>query len=241
MTSTIKQLAIIAGQYGDIVKRISDGTLDAVDVKYKLMNIVESEYSALDWTPPDWWRTYEQQIACVRKFLPGISLPRLPRKFTPQTEHEVPMLHVPGLYNKVWGETNPLMNFDKYDWENNRNSFKTPVRLAPNKVKFTEPVWLGFGPERGRGGRPDSFWNRDDIAADEVFSALIQFPEWPLTWGLCGSGPNLTGYQVEYRNMGEWSGVLGLEWWGDHQGGLFLEWGDKAERGRTNPSVRVLD
>jgi hypothetical protein len=89
------------------------------------------------------------------------------------------------------------VSYTKYRWEGVKSD-KRNLRLAPNKVEFAQPVWLAFDPEHGKGERPDSFWGQADLAASEVFSALIQFPEWSLAWfnGSFGSEPHGLPAQV---------------------------------------------
>ncbi len=87
------------------------------------------------------------------------------------------------------------------------------------------PVWLALDPERGKGERPYSFLGQTDTAASEVFSALIQFPEWSLAWFAGSSAPNLSGYQLKY--YGNWSHVPYLDRWDDgRQLKLYDLWAD---------------
>lgn len=113
------------------------------------------------------------------------------------------------------------------------------MRRAPNNVGFAQPVWLAFDPEHGKGERPNSFWCQDNLAASEVFSALIQFPNWPLAWLNGASAPTLTGYQLK-DDYGNWSSVPYLQLLDDcHQLELC---GDEADGGAVNwssPSVRA--
>ena len=104
---------------------------------------------------------------------------------------------------------------------------KKTLRLAPNKVEYTEPVWLAFDPEHGKGKRPDSFWGQSNLAASEVFSALIQFPEWPLAWFNGASAPTLSGYQLKYDT--DWSFVPCLRRWdGGRRLLLHVSWASAA-------------
>lgn len=200
--TTIKQLVGITSQHNEIVKRVGNGSLDPIAVKWALQNIVEGKFSSLaNWNPPTWWRTPEQQLECAHQLWPNTVLPEPPKKFIPQTESEVLLLHVPDSFDSLWDKvvapTKDGVSHTKYRWEGVKSD-KRNLRLAPNKVEYTEPVWLAFDPERGKGGRPDAFWGQVDTAASEVFSALIQFPDWPLTWFNCASAPNLSGYQLMY-------------------------------------------
>lgn len=111
---------------------------------------------------------------------------------------------MPDTFDSLWNKVSAPEGYTKYRWEGVKSD-RANLRLAPNKREHTEPVWLAFDPEHGKGERPDSFWGQADTAASEVFSALIQFPEWSLAWFNGASAPNLTGYQLKYD--GNWSSV----------------------------------
>ena len=211
--TTIEQLAGITSQHNEIVKRVGNGSLDPTAVKRALQDIIEGKLPPMqNWNPPTWWRTPEQQLARARQLWPNAVLPEPPKEFTPRTKSEVLLLHVPDSFDSLWDKVVAPDGYTKYRWEGVKAD-KRNLRLAPNKVEFTEPVWLAFDPERGKGERPDSFWGQADLAASEVFSALIQFPEWSLAWFNGASAPNLTGYQLKYD--GNWSRVPCLNRWDD--------------------------
>ena len=210
--TTIEQLAGITAQHNEIVKRVGNGSLDPTAVKRVLQDIIEGKLPTLTWKPPTWWRTPEQQLARARQLWPNAVLPEPPKEFTPRTKSEVLLLHVPDTFDSLWDKVVAPEGYTKYRWEGVKSD-KRNLRLAPNKVEFAVPVWLAFDPEHGRGERPDSFWGQTDIAASEVFSALIQFPEWPLAWFNGASAPNLSGYQLKYD--GNWSDVPSLDRWDD--------------------------
>lgn len=187
-------------------------------------------------TVPSWWRTPEQQLECARQLWPNAVLPEPPKEFTPRTKSEVLLLHVPDTFDNLWNLVNAPEGYTKYRWEGVKSD-KRNLRLAPNKVECTEPVWLAFDPERGKGERPDSFWGQTDTAASEVFSALIQFPEWPLAWFNGASAPNLSGYQLKYD--GNWSGVPFLRRWDDDRQLLLRDyWAAGRDDDWSSPSVR---
>jgi hypothetical protein len=115
------------------------------------------------------------------------------------------------------------------------------LRLAPNKREFTAPIWLAFDPEYGKSCHPTCLWGQPNLAASEVLSALIQFPEWQRAWFNGASAPNLTGYQLTglsfvlrlslgYRR-------LLLDVW---DGGRATDNRSLPETWRSSPSVRVL-
>ena len=236
--TTIEQLAGITSQHNEIVKRVGNGSLDPTAVKRALQDIIEGKLPLMqNWNPPTWWRTPEQQLARARQLWPNAVLPEPPKEFTPRTKSEVLLLHVPDTFDSLWDKVVAPDGYTKYRWEGVKAD-KRNLRLAPNKVEYTEPVWLAFDPEHGKGERPDSFWGQADLAASEVFSALIQFPEWSLAWFINGaSAPNLTGYQLKYD--GNWSGVPFLvRWVDDRQLELIGSWAVGRGAGWSSPSVR---
>lgn len=235
--TTIEQLAGITSQHNEIVKRVGNGSLDPIVVKRALQDIIEGKLPAIaNWNPPTWWRSPEQQLARARQLWPNAVLPEPPKEFTPRTKSEVLLLHVPDTFDNLWNLVNAPEGYTKYRWEGVKAD-KRNLRLAPNKVEFTEPIWLAFDPERGKGERPDSFWGQADTAASEVFSALIQFPEWSLAWFNGASAPNLSGYQLKYD--GNWSHVPYLiRWDDDRQLELHAYWADDGNSLDASPSVR---
>jgi hypothetical protein len=114
------------------------------------------------------------------------------------------LLHVPDTFDSLWDKIVPPDGYTKYRWGGVKSDKKN-LRLAPNKREFTQPVWLEFDPEYGKVERPDKLWGQPDLAADEVFSALIQFPDWCLSWFNGASAPNLSGLQLKYD--GKWLNV----------------------------------
>ena len=236
--TNIEQLAGITSQHNEIVKRVGNGSLDPVAVKRALQDIIEGKLPPMQnyWNPPSWWRTPEQQLARARQLWPNAVLPEPPKEFTPRTKSEVLLLHVPDTFDSLWDKVVAPTGYTKYRWDGVKSD-KRNLRLAPNKVEFAQPVWLAFDPERGKGERPDSFWGQADTAASEVFSALIQFPEWSLAWFNGTSAPNLTGYQLKYD--GSWSDVPYLgRWDDDRQLKLNDNWADNRNDNWSSPSVR---
>ena len=236
--TTIEQLAGITSQHNEIVKRVGNGSLDPTAVKRALQDIIEGKLPTVaNWNPPTWWRTPEQQLERARQLWPNAVLPEPPKEFTPRTKSEVLLLHVPDTFDNLWNLVNAPEGYTKYRWDGVKSD-KRNLRLAPNKVEFAAPVWLAFDPEHGKGERPDSFWGQADTAASEVFSALIQFPEWSLAWFAGSSAPNLTGYQLKYD--GNWSHVPYLNRWDDDRRQLKLldNWADDRHDDWSSPSVR---
>ena len=241
--TTIEQLAGITSQHNEIVKRVGNGSLDPAAVKRALQDIIEGKLPTLTWNPPTWWRTPEKQLDRARQLWPNAVLPEPPKEFTPRTKSEVLLLHVPDTFDSLWDKVVAPSGYTKYRWEEDVKADKRNLRLAQDengytaKVEYTQPVWLAFDPERGKGERPDSFWGQADLAASEVFSALIQFPEWPLMWLNGASAPNLTGYQLKCD--GNWPFVPCLNRWDeDRQLGLRDRWANVRVDHWSSPSVR---
>ena len=233
---TIKQLAGITSQHNEIVRRLGNGSLDPNDVKRALQDIIEGKLRVIaNWNPPTWWRSPEQQLACASQIWPNVILPEPPKEFMPRTKSEVMLLHVPDSFGFLWDKVNAPTGYTKYCWDVMYD--KQNLRLAPNKVEYTEPVWLAFDPEHGKGESPESFWVDAGLAASEVFSALIQFPEWPLAWFNGASAPNLSGYQLKYDT--DWSCVPCLHRWdGGRQLRLNGRWAVLRVGRWSSPSVR---
>ncbi len=185
---------------------------------------------------PIWYVSPERQLERARQLWPNAILPEPPKGFTPATASEVPLLHVPDSFYALWAKIVAPAGYTKDLWMG-IEADKWRLRLIPNKVEYTKPVWLGFDPEYGRGVRSDSLWGRSNLAANEVFSAVIQFPDWSLYWLHGASPPNLSGYQCEYE--GNWSCVPYLYRW-DWNSRLKLRVGFAAcSSGRfASPSVR---
>lgn len=211
------------------------------------MTTIEGKFIAPAWNPPSWWRTPEQQLERARQLWPGRELPEPPEEFLPRTKSEVLLLHVPDTFDSLWDKVvapqKDGVSYTKHRWDSVKTNMRN-LRLAQDengytaKVEYTQPVWLAFDPEHGKGECPDSFWGQADCAASEVFSALIQFPEWSLAWFAGSSAPNLMGYQLKYD--GNWSHVPCLNRWDDaHRLGLNNEWACRRYNHWSSPSVRV--
>lgn len=185
---------------------------------------------------PTWWRTPEQQLERARQLWPNTVLPEPPKEFTPRTKSEVLLLHVSDSFDSLWGKVVAPTGYTKYRWEGVKADEQN-LRLSPNKREYTEPVWLVFDPERGKGARPDSFWGQADVAASEVLSALIQFPDWSLSWFNGASAPNLAGYQLKYDE--NWSSVPCHNLWDDGHRLELSAYLAACDRSRcASPSVR---
>ena len=241
--TTIEQLAGITSQHNEIVKRVGNGSLDPIAVKRALQDIIEGKFIAPAWNPPSWWRTPEQQLDRARQLWPNAVLPEPPEEFTPRTKSEVLLLHVPDTFDSLWDKvvapTKDGVSYTKFRSEGVKADKQNLLLATKGGESYVVPVWLAFDPERGKGERPGSFWGQADCAASEVFSALIQFPEWPLAWFNGASVPNLSGYQLKYD--GNWSRRVPClaRWDDDRRLELHGRWADVEDYFWSSPSVRA--
>jgi hypothetical protein len=235
MTS-IEQMTGITTQYSEIVKQVSNGSLDVMAVKQALQDLIDGKLPTTFWSPSTWWRTTEHQLERARQLWPNAVLPEPPKNFKPRRKSEVMLLHVPDSTESLWTKVVPPQGYTKCHSEGIKFDEQS-LRLAPGKHEYTEPTWLAFDYEHGKGKSPDSFWGQADIAASEVLSALIQFPEWPLAWLNGASPPNISGYQL--KDGGTWSNALWLGRWKDDH---LLQMDECPADGRdaywASPSVR---
>ena len=230
-------LGKIARQQNDLFRRVREGALDPSIVSAGLQLVIENKLPAPTWAPPKWWPGYEQQIARAHeKFGKAIWLPNPPANFVPRTKTEVPLLHVPSGFDSLWDKVDAPAGYIKYRTEVVKSG-KRDLRLAPKVPNRTEAVWLAFDPEHGKGERPDKFWGQSNLAASEVLSAAIQFPEWVSAWFNSASAPNLSGYQLKYDTV--WSRVPCLyRWYDDRRLELRGRWPDYGSGCWASPSVR---
>ena len=203
-------------------------------------NLASAMYAAIQpkivATMSSWYVSPEQQLVRARQLWPNAVLPEPPKEFTPRTKSEVLLLHVPDTFDSLWDKVDAPTGYTKYRSDSVKSD-KRNLRLAPNVPNRTEPVWLAFDPEHGKGARPDSLWGQSDLAASEVLSALIQFPEWSLAWFNGASAPNLLGYQLKYD--GSWSIVPYLyRWLDDRRLRLDANWAGNDSSIFASPSVR---
>jgi hypothetical protein len=234
--ATTEQFVGLHAQMNEIMKRIGNDSLEPGAVKRALQDIIEGKVPPLTWQPPAWWPGYDRQMARARQLWGDIQLPEPPANFVPQTKTEVPLLHVPQPFDELWNVVPAPAGYTTWRWPELKSD-KRNLRLAPNVPNCSEPVWLAFDPEHGRGERPDKFWGQPNLAASEVFSALIQFPDWPLSWFNGASAPNLAGYQFKYD--GSWSVVPCVSRWGSSRRlKLSADWAVSAVSRWASPSVR---
>lgn len=213
-------LARITTQHAEIINRIANGKLDTESVlraqqalldEGKKNRIRRDFMYTQTWPPtvPLWYRTPEQQLERARQLWGewhGVvtNLPEPPAGFVAQSTTEVLLLHVPlpfdELLQVVEGPAGCVKAIE-------RGFDSAKLRLAPNIPVRTEPVWLAFEPNAHHGEDPETLWGQADLAASEVLSALIQFPDWPLAWDNESEfAPYLSGYQYWYdlRDEARW-------------------------------------
>ena len=232
MTSP-EQFIDIRSKYNEIVRCIDAGTLNQVAVAQALQNIIDSK-----WTPPSWWRTPEQQLERAEQLWPHLVLPQPPKRFLPQSKHEVPLLHVRSSFRVLWSKVEPPAGYSKV-MGNYVDCDVQSLRTTPGKIEFTEAVWLGFDPQRNKDEVPEDLWSDSDLAGPEVLSALIQFPDWPLSWTSDNPAPFVSGYQAQ--RMGKWECVPYLTIFKNHKElKLNFTFADEDGDHRPSPVVRVL-
>ncbi len=218
---TDEELGKISRQWNDLFRRVRDGSLDVYMVSEGLQGVIEGRYphgmriasahqeyegeqvssATLAWLQtPKWWRTPEQQLARARELWPDTDLPEPPSEFG-LGKTEVLLLHVPRSFEELWGVIEESTLYIKRRSDDG-GFYERHLQLAPNVPNRTEPVWLAFDYAANRGEMPINLWDRSDLAASEILSAVIQFPDWLADFADRGGSPylNLSGYQLEREN-----------------------------------------
>lgn len=206
----------VISQLREIEDRILNGSFDPVDVREPLQMILEKRPLVdrdtwLGWRPPTWWRDEVDQLGCARKHWPNIDLPDPPERFIPRSKTGVLLLHVPDTFDSLWSKIRVPRGYDLLR-SDSFESGSEALRFTPSKIEFTEPVWLEYDYAFARGKSPDQLWRNPRLAASEVLSAVIQFPDYPfawLDWRRGAPAPNMSGYQS--RAGEEWSHVPFLD------------------------------
>ena len=141
-----------------------------------------------------------------------------------------------------------------FDWKRSgwsRTSKPLPIDLDNDPAVIlrahvplhSTPVWLAFDPENRKDTYDDSAPDKSYPAASEVFSALIQFPDWPFSWFDGASAPNIEGYArltgVSPIGQEFWDDVPYLDRW-DDAGMLVLSFKkpDFSEKDWAKPRIR---
>ena len=103
MAAPLQELADITRLNDEILARVSSGLLDPIVVMRAYKDVLEGKLSAAtSWHPPAWWRIAEHQLKRAHRLWPKTALPKPPKEFTPQTESEVLLLHVPDTFDSLW-------------------------------------------------------------------------------------------------------------------------------------------
>lgn len=184
---------------------------------YEMLMVIQPEDTA---SVPSWYVSPEQQLKRAREIWPNAILPNPPKGFIRRTDTEVLLLHVPDVFDSLWEKIEAPTGYIKLR-RSHVESDKQSLHLSSRKVEFTDPIWLAFDPEHGRGESPSSFEFDYSVAASEVFSALIQFPEWPLSWRNGASSPCLAGYEIYWEDS--WWSSPCVEGWDELDGYRVLE------------------
>lgn len=211
--ATSEDLTRLFRQFNEIIKRVNNGSLNPSVVRRGLQDIIEK---AGDTDPEviEWHTEPKQQIqAATEIWGDSLVIPDIPA-FTPETASEVLLLHVPDEWSTLWALAQGA-------------TLETGAHLTA--------AWVAFDPERGTGERPNVFASAEDAADAEIFSALIQFPEWPQSWRRQGSAPILHS-KAEATIDGNLAIAV------DSKGELTLtsRSSNHCHRNRANPSVRKL-
>lgn len=177
--------------------------------------------------------TPELQLSRATRLWPHIALPGVPA-YTPVSKTSFLLLHVPDTLKSLWSKIITPAGYTKF-LENDK---EWDLHLAPNKHEHKVPIWLEFDPQYGRHRSPASLWGKSNLAASEVLSAVIQYPDWCLTWFKGTPAPNLSGYRI--AEDGRWSRTLYLDRVEDsRQLELRSHWADSIDQRWASPSVRV--
>lgn len=87
------------------------------------------------------------------------------------------LLHNPRPFDELWNAV-PLPETAKYRWPG-LLSGEQYMRLKPGVPNHAKPVWVEFGYANTDRCLPEGFY----LAGTEVFSVMIQFPNWIDNWG----------------------------------------------------------
>lgn len=214
-------LSTTAGQFAQFLRLLASAGFDDRQIERVLMDrtLAVRMFEAIQpmhfpIVPPKWWVLPELQLERAHRLWPKANLPEPPEKFTPKSATEVLLLHVPDTFMSLWGKIELPPHYRK------GVNVYTPidlnerhVRLAPNKQEYTKPVWLAIETEHAHNVAPAKLWGMSKLAAGEVLSAVIQFPDWIKSWGVTASIPMLSGYQYNDVKVPTlpWSHVLFLD------------------------------
>lgn len=80
------------------------------------------------------------------------------------------------------------------------------IRLAVNVPDRRRPVWLGFDYRANWSESPCYLFRQPDLAASEILSAVIQFPDWLFTESTTTPWPHIAGFEAS-RNGAYWAEI----------------------------------
>jgi hypothetical protein len=188
-------------------------------------------------TDMSWVVSPGDQFEQARECRPDRVFPEPPKGVELPNRTSALLLHDPyDSLDKHWEAVRAPEGYEKYRSDYVKSDTDS-LRLAPNVVERTEPVWVIFDPEHGRGQSPEKLWGNPNLASSEIFSALIQFRGWVSSWFNGASAPYLAGYQLKYDS--DWSRVPFLDRLdGGRLLGLDYEWADVSDGFWASPSVR---
>lgn len=240
IVATAEELVGLNGQMHRILTGVADGELDSSQVAGALKLIIGKAFALVGgqptrlWRPPSWWRTPEQQLETARRHWRNAVLPEPPKGFAPHTDTEVLLLHVPDDLNGLWRRTPRIGRHHSNQRSRSIRQGPNTLRRSPRGIEYSGPAWVAFDPVYGQGARVDHLWDGQvALAGPEVISAIIQSPEWPLTWSDGAPAPTLAGYQLRQGKDWTYTLYIGLEEIGlDYV--LDLDFTPVDDRGRDN-------
>lgn len=150
-------------QFGEIISRITNGSLDPVAVGQSLQAIIDQSAKGASWLPPAWWRSPKLQLERASQLWPNRQLPKQPNQFVPRTPSEVLLLHVPASFAVLWEIVESPGGYDKISLVDFMDSNQRHLKLTSPRSAHVHPVWVGFDPEHGRDRAPSRFAQRTDM------------------------------------------------------------------------------
>lgn len=176
---------------------------------------------------PYWWKSPEEQLQRARELWPNVTLPE-PPEFTPQTETEVLLLHVPQRFAKLWeiimDTVSPYSGADSGAWPKHNKTWR-PIK---KEHRGKDPLWVGFDPNPPLNDRSKLLTREVEYAGSELLSAIIQFPDLYWIWAAENRFPCFSGYKIRIDE--HWLPSLSQLSW-NHSNGLveittWIQYGD---------------
>lgn len=266
--ATIEQLFSVQARQNEIWRRLKSGSLNVDDVLAATQGILDGVYPTPPAHPlPAWYVSPEQQLERVRQLnaerkwgFADADFPAVP-SFMPRTPTEVLLLAV---YLPQKGKVSGVRRtFDEHltviesqlrgtgrDYYRSDGLKSDRDHLQLFGTAWHEPAmglrWVAYDyaanhePENGH--RVDELWKAkaNDLAASEVLSALMLFPEYgPSMDGDKTPYANLAGYQANWGSESDWSCCPCVDWWsGGRQLGVSAGWADGRDYVWASPRFR---